>query len=125
MAASNGRGKAKPKDAAPATLTAYVVLERVDLAQLAGDVSKLGLGARADWTAWLPVLNQTVDQGPDGQPRVFVASSKPAAIRMHTGDGEGVIPGSWKAVPVSNWKGGETTKTKVTADRQPLDEVLA
>jgi hypothetical protein len=92
--------------------TAYVVLEQVML------------GTSAHDRAWAPVLNQTAEQGLDGQARVFTASGKMAAIRQHTGAGEDVKPGTWKAIPVSSWKGGETTRTKVTAERLPLDEAL-
>jgi hypothetical protein len=94
----------KKTEKAP-VVTAYVVLEA--MAPDAGNV-----------VSWRPV------QGPDGQPRVFEASNKLAAIRQHTGAGEDVKAGTWKAIPVSSWKGGETTRTKVTAERLPLDEAL-
>jgi hypothetical protein len=99
----------KKTEKAP-VVTAYVVLELVEIA--------------GETPVWAPVLNQTAEQGPDLQPRVFEASNKLAAIRQHTGAGEDVKAGTWKAIPVSSWKGGETTRTKVTAERLPLDEAL-
>jgi hypothetical protein len=106
----------KKNPAKPPVVTAYVVLEAVTIAE-----STEHPGAEV---VWAPVRNQTAEQGPDGQPRVFEAHNKTAAIRQHTGTGEDVKPGSWKAIPVSSWKGGETTRTKITAERLPLDEAL-
>lgn len=99
--------------------TDYVVLQAVELPKEATD--GLGMEWRANTIAWLPVLNQTAAEGPDGQPRVFTAGGKPAAIRQHTGDGADVIEGAWKAVPVSSWKGGEATKRVTASERLPLD----
>ena len=88
-----------------AALTEYIVLERID----AGDAK-----------AWAPVLNDTAAEGPDLKPRVFLAASKQAAIRQHTGDGPDVLEGTWKAVPLSSWKGGEVTKRVTAAAREAV-----
>lgn len=89
----------KATESKQASPTAYVVLQRIEVE---------GVGV-----AWLPVLGGVID-----------AASKSAAIRQYTGSGEDVKPGSWKAVPLSSWKGGETTRTKVTAERLPFEECV-
>lgn len=73
--------------------------------------------------AWVPVMNQTTAEGVDGQPRIFSARGKQAAIRQHTGDGPDVVEGTWRAIPVSSWKGGLTTKRVVAAERLPLEDL--
>jgi hypothetical protein len=110
--------KKATKQAAP---TAYVVLEAIELTQEFLP-KKLADREYMGGVIWAPVLNQTVEQGPDGQPRIFTAANKSAAIRQHTGSGESVLSGTWKAIPWSSWKGGETTRTKVTAERLPFEE---
>lgn len=90
------------------TLTAYVVLELLTDA--------------GGFTGWAPILNATAEQGPDGEVRLFAARNDLQAIRLHTGDGADTIPGTWKAVPWRSWKGGETTTTKVVAERLPFDD---
>jgi hypothetical protein len=111
------RNATESKQASP---TMYVVLEQVTtVSDVLGDI--LGTG-RANYVVWAPVLNAIATQGPDGHPRLFEAASKSAAIRQHTGTGEDVKPGTWKAIPWSSWKGGETTRTKVTAERLPFEE---
>jgi hypothetical protein len=104
------RKKATEKQA---TTTAYVVLEMVEIDSVNHP------GQRA---VWAPVLNQTIEEGPDLQPRIFMAANQSAAIRQHTGTGEDINPGTWKAIALSSWKGGETTRTKVTAERLPFEE---
>lgn len=125
--------KQETETEAPRALTEYVVLEAIDFRPLIDEqdaltnaVTNLGLAAnRADFTAWLPVLNQTAEQGPDGEVRVFAAPGKSAAIRQHTGDGADVIEGTWKAVPVSSWKGGEVTRRVTATERLPLEDAVA
>lgn len=109
-------GKANGAAPTPPALTEYIVLERVG--------TGISTPEQPHPYAWQPVLNQTAEQGPDGEPRVFKASGKAAAIRMHTGDGADVIEGTWKAVPVSSWKGGETTRRVTASERLPLDTAV-
>jgi hypothetical protein len=101
------RKKATEKQA---TTTAYVVLQRVEARPQPVDDNPI------TEQMWLPVL------GEDNLPRLFGAPSKAAAIRQYTGTGDEVKPGTWKAIPWSSWKGGETTRTKVTAERLPFEE---
>ena len=110
--------KAGKKAAAP---TEYVVLEMVTLT--ADQVGEQLGNHRSSYVVWAPVLNAIAEEGPDGQPRVFLAASKTQAIRQHTGDGADVIEGAWKAIPLSSWKGGETTKRVTASERLPLDAV--
>lgn len=106
------RSRAKATDTPP---TDYIVLEAITLPTAAAGV--------VERQAWAPVLNQTVEQGQDLQPRIFSAKSKTAAIRQHTGDGADVVEGTWRAIPFSSWKGGETTKRVTASQRLPLDDV--
>lgn len=92
-----------PKQATP---TVYVVLQK-----WRPDADGL--------TNWIVVT----EAGVDG-PKLFWAMSKSAAIRQHTGTGEEIKAGTWKAIPWSSWKGGETTRTKITAERLPLEEAM-
>jgi hypothetical protein len=76
-------------------------------------------------TVWLPVSEQVPSgEGQAFQIKLFRAASKMAAIRQHTGTGADVIAGTFKAIPWSSWKGGETTRTKITAERLPLEEAM-
>ncbi len=52
----------------------------------------------------------------------YQASSKSRAIRLHTGEGPEVKEGTFKAIPASSWKGGETTKRVQAAERVALDD---
>lgn len=67
--------------------------------------------------AWWPALDS-------GQPKVFMAPGKSAAIRAHTGEGPDALVGTWKAISYSAWKGGETTEQETRTARKPLDEGL-
>lgn len=102
----------RSKKTAETPPTDYIVLEAIRN-DAAGGVER---------QAWAPVLNQTADQGPDLQPRIFTARSKQAAIRQHTGDGADVAEGTWKAIPSSSWRGGVSTKRVTAAERLPLDD---
>jgi hypothetical protein len=93
--------KKATKQAAP---TAYVILQK--------------WGPDADGLVNWIVVRAEGEEGPI----LFEAASKSAAIRQHTGTGEDIKPGTWKAIPWSSWKGGETTRTKVTAERLPFEE---
>lgn len=107
-----------------ATKTAYVVLKALVLSDAARDA--IGLTGYAATMLWLPVLNQTAEEGPDGQVRVIMASGQSAAIRQVTGpDGPDVVEGTWKAVALASWRGGETTVRTMKSDRLPLTEDLA
>lgn len=99
----------KATESKQASPTAYVVLQRLEARPEPVDDNPVR-------PMWLPVL------GDDDTPRLFDAASKSAAIRLHTGTGDEVLAGSWKAIPWSSWKGGETTRTKVTAERLPFEE---
>jgi hypothetical protein len=114
----------KPKQAAtPAPLTAYVVLKALQ-ADASARVS-LGLDVGLA-TAWLPVLNQTAEQGPDGHVRVVMAANRDKAIEAVTGpDGPDIVEGSYKAVALSSWRGGVTTRRTMKSDRLPLEEALS
>lgn len=118
---TRSRSRAKAK-AAPPALTEYVVLEqvqgRVEPVESAGDV----VDAEITETMWLPVRELVGEAPAFWQAKVFRAPSKQAAIRQHTGDGADVIEGTWKAVPVSSWKGGETTKRVTASARLPLED---
>jgi len=103
------------------TLTEYIVLRRAEVREEPMVESPLTL------TMW-EVVTELVgdDGGPKAEaPRVFLAAGKTQAIRQHTGDGADVIEGSWKAVPLSSWRGGETTKRVTASERLPFDEALA
>lgn len=103
-------------------LTEYVVLEAVDIEAIAPD-SRMAIGMEHRLAPlWAPVLNATDEQGPDGQPRVFLAAGKTQAIRQHTGEGADVIEGAWKAVPLSSWRGGEQTKRVTVSERLPFED---
>lgn len=107
--ASKNGGDQKPQK--PKTQgTSYIVLRRE---QVTVDKQKL--------EAWVPVLNQTAQQGPDLQPRVFRAPSKAVAVRQHTGDGANVKEGTFRAIPLSSWKGGVTTKRVYATERMAID----
>lgn len=122
MAARTGTTQAAKKKAA--TKTAYVVLKALVLSDAAR--AAIGLTSHGATMLWLPVLNETAEQGPDGQVRVIMASGQPAAIRQVTGpDGPDVVEGTWKAVALASWRGGETTVRTMKSDRLPLDEDLA
>jgi hypothetical protein len=102
----------KPKAAAkPVVLTAYVVLKAVDVtgSSLDDDQRKaLGLESSMTGTLWMPVLNMTAQEGPDGQVRVVMARDQAKAIEAVTGpDGPDIVEGSWKAVALSSWRGGQ------------------
>lgn len=101
------------KKAEAKVATEYVVLEQIE--------APIGEAEIVD-QAWLPVKH-LVDEGtPDAGWRVtvFTAPSKQSAIRQHTGEGADVVEGTWKAIPLSSWKGGETTKRVTAAARLPL-----
>ena len=96
-------------------MTEYVVLQAFWLEE---DELRRDVGTTST-VVWAPV------SAVDGRVRVFKAASASAAIRQHTGDGEDIIAGTWKACPLRSWRGGETTKTKVTSLRLPLEEAIA
>lgn len=111
---------AKKAAEAPKVLTDYIVLQAIELPKEATD--KAGEKWRANRVAWLPVLNQTAEQGADGSPRIFSAGGGLAAIRMHTGKGADALEGTWKAVSLTSWRGGETIKHKTDSEHTPLDD---
>lgn len=110
------RTRAEKKKAEP-VLTEYVVLQSVTIATTRPEALK----DTAHQAVWAPVLNQVTANGMDGVPRIFRAGSKTQAIRQHTGDGPEVVEGSWRAIPLSSWRGGVTTKRVTAAERLPLD----
>lgn len=115
--------------AKPALLTAYVVLKAVDISGSALDDDQrkaLGLESSMTSTLWMPVLNATAEEGPDGQVRVVMARDQDKAIESVTGpDGPDIVEGSWKAVALSSWRGGVTTRRTMKSDRLPLNEAIA
>jgi hypothetical protein len=121
--------KKRAAAAAPAVLTQYVVLKAVPLDVLDLDEAQqaaVGLGHSHVTTMWMPVLNQTADEGPDGQIRVIEARDQAKAIEAVTGpDGPDILEGSWKAVALSSWRGGAVTRRTMKSDRLPLDEAIA
>lgn len=115
------RPRAKPKPAAKKaddrTPTRYVVLQGVELTPSTLEANDLKGRHPDQLMAWLPVMNQTAEQGKDGEVRVFLAQGQQDAIYQHTGKppkpgevplpGKEPKPGRWKAVAESSWKGGE------------------
>ncbi len=121
------RGKKKAEPAPPAS-TSYVILKAVDLDALGLDEAQraaLGLDGSLVTRLWFPVLNETAQQGRDGEVRVVAAAGKAKAIESVTGpDGPDILEGSWKAIAVTSWRGGLTTRRTMKSDRLPLDEAL-
>lgn len=121
--------KKKTGPAKPAVLTPYVVLKAVPLNAISLDSEQraaLGLDSSLTTTLWMPVLNATAEEGPDGQVRVIKARDQAKAIEAVTGpDGPDIVEGSWKAVALTSWKGGEVTRRTMKSDRLPLEEALA
>ncbi len=116
----------KPKEKASAipALTAYIVLRAVHLDD--EQRAAIELDNTLATVLWMPVLNATAAEGPDGQVRVIKAASKEKAIQQVTGpDGPDIVEGSWKAVALTSWRGGETTRRTMKSDRLPLEEPLA
>ncbi len=120
------RAPRKPKEKAvtPPALTAYIVLRAVHLDD--EQRAAIELDNTLAKVLWMPVLNATAAEGPDGQVRVIQAASKEKAIRAVTGDdGPDIVEGTWKAVALTSWKGGEVTRRTMKSDRLPLEEALA
>lgn len=122
--------RSKTKADKPPVLTQYVVLRAVPLAALDLDEAQrtvVGLTKHSPVTTlWMPVLNTRAEEGPDGHVRVVQAAHQAAAIRQVTGpDGPDILEGSWKAVALSSWRGGETTRRTMKSDRLPLDEAIS
>lgn len=118
------RGQRKKPAAKPAVLTPYIVLRAIELS--AAQLQGLGLENSAQTVVWMPVLNAKTEEGADGHIRVIKAAGKEKAIRAVTGeDGPDVVEGSWKAVSVTAWRGGETTVRTMKSDRLPLQEAIA
>lgn len=113
------RAKAKATNGADPARTGYVVLRQAHVREEPVDESPV------TEVAWLPVTALVGKGTPEAywEPVIFTAASKTAAIRQHTGEGAEVIEGTWKAVPVSSWRGGETTKRITAAERLPLEGV--
>lgn len=110
--------KAKP---AEAKTTAYIILRRADVREEPDGANPV------TEAAWL-VIDEQVDE-PDGtkawRPRVVTATSKARAIEAVTGpDGPDIAEGSYKAVALTAWRGGITTRRTMKSDRLPLDEAL-
>lgn len=111
---------AKTKDEAKVpALTEYIVLQAVVIED---DRRPTVLKSTAHREVWVPVLNAKASQGADGIPRVFLAASKAKAIRAHTGDGSGIVEGTWRAIPLSSWRGGHQTRRVQAAERLPIDD---
>ena len=115
--------KRNPKGdpATPPILTPYVVLRQADVREEPVDENAI------TEVAWLPVLEQ-VDAA-DGtkafRVRVVKARDQDKAIEAVTGpDGPDIVEGTWKAVAVSSWRGGVTTKRTLKSDRLPIEEAL-
>lgn len=115
----------KPKTTTPAAvvLTPYIVLRAIPLDDKLRD--DLGMANTLTSTLWTPMLNEKADDGPDGEARVIKARNAAAAIRVVTGpDGPDIVEGTWKAVALTSWKGGQVTRRVMKSDRLPLDEAL-
>lgn len=108
-ASDGGEQKAKAKK--PAQGTPYIVLRRE---QVTIDKQK--------FEAWVPVMDTASTTSGVAVPKVFKAPSKQAAIRQHTGDGADVVEGTFKAVPLSSWRGGLATKRVTSAAMTLLDD---
>jgi hypothetical protein len=115
------RNSSKPAEKKAGQLTEYVVLRQAQVREEPAEENPV------IETAWLPVIKLVNEGTPDAgwQIVTFAATSKSAAIRQHTGEGADVIEGTWKAIPLSSWKGGETTKRVTAAARLPIEEALA
>ena len=98
------RVKADPKKKAGPT--EYIVLRRVSLAVD-------GEGAPYAWATY-PETEEA--------PRVLSAGGKTAAIRQVTGDDADVLEGTWRAIPLSSWRGGLTTRRVTAAQRLPIED---
>lgn len=123
MAAAKTTPKRAAKNGSDPVGTAYVVLEQRELfakglAEVEqGQTASSPARAKQNYepvTAWAPVLA-------NGEPRIIHAASKLAAIKAHTGDGAAIVEGTFRAIPVSSWKGGMTTKRVTAAERLPID----
>lgn len=115
--------KAKPTTPAAVVLTPYIVLKAIELS--VHQIEDLGLSLND--TMWVPVLTTKKDSGPDGANlvRVIPGRNAAAAIRVVTGpDGPDIVEGTWKAVALTSWKGGQVTRRVMKSDRLPLDEAL-
>jgi hypothetical protein len=109
--------KAKSSDNGK-VLTEYVVLERIECRAEPVDENPLTIEA---WEVVTELVGET--DGPKAhQPRIFKAAGKTQAIRAHTGEGADVIEGTWKAVPLSSFRGGETTKRVTASERLPFED---
>jgi hypothetical protein len=109
---------------AKAVRTEYVVLEEAPVVVQRTQTADEPVDAEIVVTGWLPVT-ELIGQGTKDahwQVKVFTAPSKQAAIRRHTGEGANVLEGTWKAVPLSSWKGGETTRRVTAAERVPVTD---
>lgn len=114
--------KAKPTTPAAVVLTPYIVLKAIQLS--VPQIEDIGLSLND--TMWAPILNTKDDEGDIGQIRVIPARNAAAAIRVVTGpDGPDIVEGTWKAVALTSWKGGQVTRRVMKSDRLPLDETLA
>lgn len=115
--------KAKPTTPAAVVLTPYIVLKAIQMDEVRRKA--LDVPAAAASTVWILVLNTKAEHGPDGQIRVIPARNAAAAIRVVTGpDGPDIVEGTWKAVALTSWKGGQVTRRVMKSDRLPLDETL-
>jgi hypothetical protein len=115
----------------PPTPTERVVLKRIVLTSgpegelpdgLADDVRiEEGIG-RPDGSieAWAPVLNSEAQHGPDGQVRIFRATSKKAAIEQYAGKDGKDRPGFYRAPSLRSWR---EQHGWVEPTQQPLDHV--
>ena len=113
--APTGRSS-RPKKPAEAKATAYVVLRRADVREEPVDENPV------TEQAWLPVLEKA---DAAWRLRVIEATSKAKAIEAVTGpDGPAIEEGSFKAVALTAWRGGITTRRTLKSDRLPLDEAL-
>ena len=108
---------AKAKDNGK-TLTDYIVLRRAEVREEPPEDNPVTL------EAWIPVDELVGEEGgiKAYRTRVFTAAGKRQAIRAHTGDGADVVEGTWRAIPLSSWKGGEQTKRVTASERLPFED---
>lgn len=112
-------------DTAKATGTDYIVLQRIDL-KVGADALPEGLnGLHPDAPGvvylWRPLRNEKAEHGPDGELRVVTsARGDEHAIKLATKldsdaptDAEAQRPGTFRAIPLRNWKGTVSYENEV------------
>lgn len=84
--------------------TERVVLKRIEIADLpdGGPAVESPGGVEA----WLPILNEKAEHGPDGEMRIF-KGSKSQCIEAYAGKNGEKHPGDYRAPALRSWKGGK------------------